>query len=218
MTASGTAATPAIALARAPIEPIAAMKLGKKQETQQTTVRMATVNAVPVVPFFSQFTDISSPYWEKVGCGITDLTMIIDYYHPDAATVNEMLHKGIAAGAYDYNAGWIYQGLINLSHAYGLRGRYYDLDGLPQQTALARFESLLGSGPVILSVHYQFNPASAIPHLIVVNGINDNVVYYNDPATTKGTQSTSLQNFLRGWKRKIIVIRPDTTAVATKNS
>ena len=176
---------------------------------------VAATTVVPRVPFYSQFTDITSPYWEKVGCGITDLTMIIDYYHPGAATVNEMLRKGVAAGAYDYNAGWIYQGLINLSHAYRLDGRYYDLSGLSQKAALARFESYLGTGPVILSVHYKFNPASTIPHLIVVNGINNDVVYYNDPATTKGTQAISLDRFLQGWKRKVIVIRPTSNAVAS---
>lgn len=196
---------------------MAALELSKPEAIIDVATTTTRVDAVPAVPFFSQFTDITSPYWEKVGCGITDLTMIIDYYHPEAATVNEMLHKGIAARAYDYNAGWIYQGLINLSHVYGLDGRYYDLDGLSQQAALARFESYLGSGPVILSVHYKFNPASTIPHLIVVNGIKNNVVYYNDPATTKGTQSTSLTNFLRGWKRKVIVIRPAHSALVSNS-
>ena len=31
------------------------------------------------VPFYSQFTDIVSASWEKKGCGITSLAMIIDF-------------------------------------------------------------------------------------------------------------------------------------------
>jgi len=164
--------------------------------------------AMPDVPFYSQFTDIASPRWQKVGCGITDLTMVINYYHPDAVSVSAMLKKGIAAGAYDQNAGWIYAGLIQLSQKYGLDGAYYDLSKLDAKTAFNRFKEYLKDGPVILSVHYKFDPKSTIPHLVVINGIKDDIVYYNDPATTKGTRQISVADFLKGWKRKVIIIRP----------
>jgi hypothetical protein len=134
--------------------------------------------------------------------------MLVHYYRPDATvTVNQLLAKGIAAGAYDYDAGWTYQGLIDLGAPYGLTGTWYTLPS-DSQTALVRFKALLANGPVILSVHYQFDPQSTIPHLIVVNGIRDGMVYYNDPATTKGTTQIPLADFLKGWKRKVIVIRP----------
>ncbi len=176
----------------------------------------AATSTVPVVPFYSQFADIASPRWQKVGCGITDLTMLIHYYRPDATTtVDRMLAKGIAAGAYDYGAGWTYQGLIDLGVPYGLTGRWVDLSGLGTSAAFARFTALLASGPVILSVHYKFDPASTIPHLVVINGIAGDTVYYNDPATTGGTRQISVAQFLRGWKRKVIIIRPVTAATTT---
>lgn len=169
---------------------------------------IATTSAAPVVPFYSQFTDITSQKWQKVGCGITDLTMLIRYYRPDTTvTVNQMLTKGIAIGAYDESAGWTYQGLIDLSHEYGLDGTWYTLPSDPQ-AALTRFKTILSDGPVILSVHYKFDPKSTIPHLVVVNAIKGNTVYVNDPATTKGTQQIALNDFLAGWKRRVIVIRP----------
>lgn len=163
------------------------------------------------VPFFSQFADIASPKWQKVGCGIADLTMIVNYYQPGAVSVETLLKKGIAAGAYDYDAGWIYQGLINLSHEYGLDGTYHSLKGYRESVALSKFKDYLAGGPVILSVHYKFDPKSTIPHLIVVNNIKDDVVYYNDPAT-KGPGTISLNDFLKGWTRNVIVIRPDGAA------
>lgn len=163
---------------------------------------------IPEVPFFSQFKDITSPKWQKVGCGITSLAMIIDFYKPAAVSVNVLLGQGIAAGAYAQNAGWIYQGLINLAHKYGLSGQYYNLSALDAQSAFTQFKQYLKDGPVILSVHYKFDPKSTIPHLVVINAVADGIVYYNDPATKAGTKQISVADFLKGWKRKVIVIRP----------
>lgn len=169
-----------------------------------------TINPIPAVPFYSQFADITSPKWQKVGCGITDLTMLIHYYRPGASvTVNQMLAKGIATGAYDNSAGWTYQGLIDLGKPYDLTGTWYTLPN-NSGAALARLKTLLADGPLILSVHYKFDPASTIPHLVVVNAIQGGTVYVNDPATTKGTKEISIADFLKGWKRKVIVIRPKT--------
>ena len=61
---------------------------------------------IPEVPFYSQFKDISSAKWQKVGCGVTSLAMVIEYYNPDSVSVNTLLNEGIAAGAYLNSAGW----------------------------------------------------------------------------------------------------------------
>ncbi len=133
---------------------------------------------------------------------------MINFYEPNAISVNTLLKQGIAAGAYDQNAGWIYQGLIHLAQKYGLGGNYYDLSKMDAKTAFDRFKNYLKDGPVILSVHYKFDPKSAIPHLVVIDGITNNVVYYNDPAAKAGEKQISIANFLKGWKRKVITIRP----------
>ncbi|MCX6819673.1 MAG: C39 family peptidase [Candidatus Adlerbacteria bacterium] len=78
---------------------------------QQTPIHATTT--VPMVPFYSQFRDIASASWQKVGCGITSLAMILDYYKP-AVSVNTLLKQGIAADAYSA-AGWTYNGLISVS-------------------------------------------------------------------------------------------------------
>ena len=58
------------------------------------------------------------------------------------------------------------------------------------------------------SVHYKFDPRSSIPHLVVIDGIKDNVVYYNDPAAKIGQKQISVIDFQKAWKKKYIVIRP----------
>jgi predicted double-glycine peptidase len=170
--------------------------------------------AVPQVPFYSQFKDIASPPWQKVGCGVTSLAMVIDYYTPDAVSVNALLKQGIAAGAYLADAGWSYKGLISLSNNYGLGGSSYDLGKSSSNTALAQLETYVKDGPVIASVHYKFDPKSTIPHLVVIDGIASSTVYYNDPAAKSGELHISVADFVKGWKKRFIVIRPASNYAA----
>lgn len=163
---------------------------------------------VPEVPFYSQFKNIQSPKWQKVGCGVTSLAMIISYYKPDAVSVNALLGKGVAQGAYDKNAGWTYAGLIKLSQEYGLDGDFYDLKELSSKEALDQFRKYSNGGPVIASVHYKFDPTNPIPHLVVINGILGDIVYYNDPASQEGGKQISADDFLKAWKKRFVVMRP----------
>ena len=162
---------------------------------------------VPAVPFYSQFEDITSPVWQKKGCGITSLAMVIDYYEP-AVSVDTLLAQGIAKGAYIKNVGWSYNGLIAVGKKYGLDGDSYDLKALSSKGAFAKFKRFLDDGPVIASVHYKFDPKSSIPHLVVIDGIKGDVIYYNDPAAKTGELQISVADFLKGWKQRFIVIRP----------
>lgn len=163
---------------------------------------------IPEVPFFSQFKDITSAKWKKVGCGITSLAMIIDYYKTEKISVNKLLSQGISIDAYDNNDGWIHEGLISVAKKYGLSGRSYDLSEQSKSSALNSFKSYLKEGPVMASVHYKFDPKNPIPHIVVIDGIKDGMVYYNDPASNTGQKKIALSKFLASWKNKFIVIRP----------
>jgi len=173
-------------------------------------------DVVPTVPFYSQFRDISSAKWQKVGCGVASLAMVIDFYKPDTVSVNALLNEGIKAGAYLNNAGWTYKGLIQISKPYGLDGKSFDLGKLSKDAAFAQFKEHLNEGPVIASVHYKFDPKSTIPHLVVIDGIRDGVVYYNDPAAKTGGLQISTADFLKAWKKRFIVVRPTETEGNTK--
>lgn len=168
---------------------------------------------IPVVPFYSQFVDIHSPSWQKVGCGITSLAMIIDYYSDDTVSVDALLKKGIANGAYNSKYGWIHNGLILLSNTYGLTGTSYDVSSLGKSSSLQKLESYLDDGPVIVSIHYKFDPKNTIPHLVVLDGMSDGYIYYNDPAVKIGQKKISVEDFQKGWKKKFIVIRPKDEAL-----
>jgi len=164
--------------------------------------------SVPNVPFYSQIADIQLPEWRKKGCGVASLAMLIEFYKPDTVSVNKLLEQGIASGAYLQDAGWTHRGLVLLAKKYGLDGNNYDLSKLDKAAAFARFKDFLKDGPAIASVYYKFDPKSPIPHLVVINGIYDDVVYYNDPASSAGEKEISVAGFLKGWKKRFIVVRP----------
>lgn len=134
--------------------------------------------------------------------------MVIDYYTPDAVTVEGLLAEGIHAGAYQKNAGWIHAELISLSNQYGLHGRAYYLGGRTADAAFATFAASVAEGPVIASVHYKLEPTNPIPHMIVVTRIKDGQVYYNDPAARVGDKHIAVSAFQKAWKQKYIVLRP----------
>jgi ABC-type bacteriocin/lantibiotic exporter with double-glycine peptidase domain len=163
---------------------------------------------VPDVPFYSQFVDITSHEWQKKSCGIASLAMLINYYKPKAIGINDLLIKAISSGAYDPNAGWIHNKLISLSTKYGLDGKTYDFSASSNASALASITTLLKDGPVMASVHYKFDPKSTIPHLVVIDAVRGDVVYYNDPAANMGKKQISSVDFMKGWKKRLIVIRP----------
>ena len=194
------------------------IQLSRLQYTQGTSVLLkgrttnpaSTVktDTITKVPFYSQFTDITKPGWQKIGCGIASVAMLIDYYSDRQINVDALLEKGIANNAYLSDAGWIHAGLIGLSREYGLDGQSKSLAHLSPDAALAELGTVLADGPVMASVHYTFEPTNPIPHLVVINSIKDGQVYYNDPAETAGNGSLSTEQFKKGWKQKYIVIRP----------
>ena len=194
-----------VAALAAPPVPIVSQYQVINLPVQQTKV--APKSDVPEVPFYSQFRDITSAKWQKVGCGVTSLAMVVDYYKP-AVSVNKLLEQGIAGGAYLQNAGWTYKGLIQISQKYGLDGTSYDLGKKSTEAAFAQFKDDLEDGPVIASVHYKFDPKSTIPHLVVINGLEDGLLTYNDPAAKTGAKQISTADFLKAWKKRYIVVRP----------
>ena len=163
---------------------------------------------IPEVPFYSQFHDIHAAKWQKLGCGIASLAMLIEFYQPEIVSVDALLEEGIAIGAFINGAGWSHRGLALLAGKYGLKGVNYDLSGLDMSDAFTQFEKFLKEGPVIASVYYKFNPKSTIPHLAVINGIKGDTIYYNDPAGASAGEKISVQDFMKAWKKRFIAVRP----------
>lgn len=189
-----------------------AFAYGSFPQTQPAVAEVisAVRTDVPLVPFYSQFRDISSAQWQKVGCGIASMAMLIEFYNPGSVSVDRLLREGISAGAFLENAGWKHKDLARLSNKYGLEGKTYDLSSEQMSTAFAHLKTSLKEGPVIVSVHYKFDPKSTIPHLAVINGITGDTLSYNDPAESVGGKTISISDFMKAWKKRYITVRPIT--------
>ncbi|MEZ4104180.1 MAG: C39 family peptidase [Candidatus Paceibacterota bacterium] len=184
------------------------------QKTESVSIRRTTQKSAQsaennfFVPFYSQFSDITNPSRQKIGCGVAGLAMIIEYYKGEKVSVDSLFETGLEAGAYLEDAGWIHSGLINLSKKYKLDGESKDFSYLDKEGALAKLETALETGPVLASVHYTFEPTNPIPHLVVINGLENNIIHYNDPAEKTGGGTISKEKFLKAWKNRFIEIRP----------
>jgi predicted double-glycine peptidase len=177
-------------------------------DTNTDTHTNPHTNTPPTLPFFSQFKDISSPKWQKVGCGIASLAMLIAYYEPGVVEVDTLLSEGISAHAYLDSAGWTHAGLIGIAKKYGLGGASHDLAGLTMNDAFDELKTVVAEGPVMVSVHYTLDPQNPIPHLVVLQSITDDLVYYSDPAEKIGNSTISITRFESAWKKRYIEIRP----------
>lgn len=170
-------------------------------------IEMETAPAGRVVPFYSQFDDISAPEWRKIGCGITSLAMLVDFYKP-AISVDDLLEEGIRSGAYIQDTGWSHAGLIALAKNHGLAGEARYLTDLSMTAAFEDLREAVEEGPVMASVHYTFEPTNPIPHLVVVTDIDEEGVHYNDPADKSGDGVITAEKFQNSWKKRYLEIRP----------
>lgn len=179
-----------------------------EEKEQPDKAEMRGASKIFSVPFFSQFDDITPTAWKKIGCGIASLAMLIEFYEPGSASVDTLLQEGIEKNAYLNNAGWTYAGLITVSEKYGITGITHDFGTADMETAFGELETALKKGPVMVSVHYTFDPQNPIPHLVVLNGIKDDLIYYNDPAEKIGGGSLSISKFQKSWKKRYIEFYP----------
>ena len=159
------------------------------------------------VPFYSQFQDIPGVEWQKKGCGIAALAMAIEFYKPNSVAVMQLLAESIEAGAYQPGIGWKHKQLSSVVENYGLEGKNYDFSKLGNLAAFERMKYFLQDGPVVVSIHNKFNPKATLGHIVVVTGIENGFIHYNDPAGMKVEKKISTSNFLKGWKKRFIVVR-----------
>jgi uncharacterized protein YvpB len=159
------------------------------------------------VPFYSQFQDIPRVEWQKKGCGIASLAMAIEFYKPNSVAIMQLLAEAIEAGAYQPGVGWKHKQLSSLVENYGLEGKNYDFSKTGNLAAFDRFKYFLSEGPVIVSIHNKFNPKATLGHIVVVTGMDNGFIHYHDPAGMKVEKKISTAGFLKGWKRRFIVVR-----------
>src|SRR3989344_7065379 len=162
------------------------------------------------VSCYSQFLDVEDVSWRKKSCGIVALKMILDYWNVRMSACDALIKEGIKSRAYMKDVGWTHKGLVALAKKYNLKGRNFDWFGNSPEAAFRKMEKYLRLYPIMASVHKDFDLRNN-GHLIVLTGLVNSNIFYNDPDFKEREnirQKVSLGKFLKGWKRRIIVVYP----------
>lgn len=165
------------------------------------------------VPAYSQFLDVIDASWKNRACGIVTLKMVIDFWRKltkkGYLSVDQLIKKHNRS-AYINGVGWSHKGLVQVAKRYGLAGENFDWAHYSTKDSLALLETKLDVAPVIASIHRNLNPLLS-GHLVVITKIKKGRVFYNDPdAKTRRNikRNAQLEKFLRGWKKRVIVLYP----------
>jgi predicted double-glycine peptidase len=173
------------------------------------------------VPFISQHVGIGDHQWKWRGCGVASLAMAMAYWHQKSAgnaseALDALIEKGLAIGAYREGVGWVHAGLVALAQHYGYRAEAFDYadKGKTPKTMAEAWELLaaaLSKGPVLVSVFPGLNPERGGGHIVLVTGMDDQLVYFNDPeelTENDGKRLVALSVFEHGFKRRFITVTP----------
>lgn len=165
------------------------------------------------VPSYSQYLDVKNRAWRRRSCGIVALKMMMDYYEPRRAAARSLprlIAKGVRMKAYIKNVGWSHRDLARIAAGYGFRSKNYDWFKESPRKAFHKLRRHLVQGPLMASIFQNLKP-NAHGHLVVVTGLARGIVFYHDPDShtrRRIPRHASAAKFLKGWKRRIIVVRP----------
>ena len=164
------------------------------------------MNADYKVPFYSQYDLDIEKSWQNKACGLASVMMLIHYYKGEPVDSKNLFETAIKNNAYLPNIGFKHRELAELASNYNLKGENFDWFKLDIEEAFNKLLSLLETQPVIASIYSHFDPENKNGHLIVLTGFDKENIFYNDPQAGPD-KSISIEDFLKGWKKRIIVIK-----------
>jgi hypothetical protein len=149
------------------------------------------------------------------------MKIILDYWNQidqenQTETIERLIDRAVASGAYLEGIGWAHAGIVKLAHTYGYRAHNRDraaISHTPLSLSDAKAELIedLVFGPVIASVWKDFNRNKGGGHLIVLSGATDSSLTILDPEKSgadDGIVEIPMQKFDAGWKMRTICILP----------
>ncbi len=185
----------------------------KKKFYKIATIKRVIGAPHPVfnVPAYSQFLDVKNKDWQHRACGIVSLKMVMDFWGKKTdrkyPTIEALIEEGVNKKAVTKNWDWIHKGLVDIAKAHGFKGESFDWAGNSSRDAFLLLKTKLNN-PVIASIHKNLNFGDT-GHLIVIKGLKNGNIYYNDPDSKKRREIpriAPIDAFLLGWKKRIIVI------------
>lgn len=172
------------------------------------------------VPYLSQYSDVSDPFWQERACGVACLGMMIAHARGgEPVDLDALVREADAIGARDPSVGWIHAKLIELGAKYGvtLESRVYranDPEEASEKTeqGIADLKRALAAGrPVIVSVLRGFIEHGT-PHMVVVVGVaegedQESLVIHDPDAKDEfegGNRIIATDTFRQHWRKLAI--------------
>ncbi len=162
------------------------------------------------VPYYSQFLDLTDPFWMLRACGAASLKMVAEFEGAKVQDILSLCQEAKDRGGYDMENGWIHDYMVSKAKELGLDA--YRREGLTDTKELVAH--LDAGHPVIVSVEKRVLEQKRF-HLLVllgVEGLNgEEVFWYHEPESTnkeKGQyRKVDHKTFMDYWRGKAIFVR-----------
>ena len=177
------------------------------------------------VPYYSQFLDVTDPFWMLRACGATCLKMVTEYHGKITSNIASLCEEAKEKGGYDMNNGWVHSYIVSKAEELGLHA--HRSEGLTHITDEI-ISSLDAGNPVIVSVEKRVLEQTRF-HLIVIVGYEkeknedeisefvdtyklkaNSYFYYHEPEATDKARgefrTCDMDTFIHYWRGKAIFI------------
>jgi hypothetical protein len=138
---------------------------------------------------------------------VVALATMIKHRGRSVGSLDKLVKIAAGMGAYVQDKGWDDALLAEIAREkFNLSSGPVDWSKRPKRDA---FELLKKNAPCIASIRKDFKKSGG-GHLIVVWKISHKCVFYNEPAAEERRhvrRRVGISIFLRGWKRRIIVVK-----------
>ncbi len=168
------------------------------------------------VPYYSQYLDISDPFWMPRGCGATDFAMIVEALGTPKQDILAICKTAKEEGGYDMSNGWVHDYIVKKAQELGFEA--YRKEGL---TSIDELISSLDAGnPVLVSVEKRVLEQRKFHTVVLVgyeksesaidNGLSSiDCLYYHESEKTDSSgayRPCDVATFMQYWRGKAIFI------------
>ncbi len=150
------------------------------------------------VPYYSQFVDVTDPFWMLRACGAVSLKMVAEYHSAAVPDIVTLCNEARDRGGYDMSNGWIHDYLVMKAKELGLDA--HRKEGMTNMDEI--IASLDAGNPVIVSVEKRVLEQTRF-HLIVLTGLELSADSRGTDAEQRGKNTDDIVSQLaNGYKLK----------------